>query len=173
MRYVIFAVLLIQVSIACAQQTVYVNTANLVLRDRPEKQYNVFAVLQPGCPLKIESYEAGYKNDKKVTARFYQVSIDYRDNENINHHIGGWVEKNYVSQTPKQNSGRNITELMKVVVPDDNETFNASQYPPLKYKGAEIQPGPPKRIYHKGPRGGCYYLNGAHKKVYVDKSLCK
>ncbi|HMT07862.1 MAG TPA: nuclear transport factor 2 family protein [Pyrinomonadaceae bacterium] len=28
------------------------------------------------------------------------------------------------------------------------------------------------RIYQKGPRGGCYYLNSSGTKVYVEKSFC-
>lgn len=28
------------------------------------------------------------------------------------------------------------------------------------------------RIYQKGPRGGCYYLNSSGSKVYVDKAYC-
>jgi hypothetical protein len=28
------------------------------------------------------------------------------------------------------------------------------------------------RIYTTGPRGGCYYLSGSGRKVYVDHSLC-
>jgi uncharacterized protein YgiM (DUF1202 family) len=28
------------------------------------------------------------------------------------------------------------------------------------------------RMYIRGPRGGCYYLSGSGRKVYVDRSLC-
>lgn len=28
------------------------------------------------------------------------------------------------------------------------------------------------RVYHTGPRGGCYYLNGSGRKQYVDRSNC-
>jgi hypothetical protein len=28
------------------------------------------------------------------------------------------------------------------------------------------------RIYYRGPRGGCYYINGNGKKTYVDRSIC-
>jgi hypothetical protein len=30
----------------------------------------------------------------------------------------------------------------------------------------------PSRTYHTGPKGGCYYVNSAGNKVYVDKSYC-
>lgn len=28
------------------------------------------------------------------------------------------------------------------------------------------------RIYIRGPRGGCYYISGSGRKVYVDRSMC-
>lgn len=28
------------------------------------------------------------------------------------------------------------------------------------------------RIYHKGPRGGCFYYNSSGNKTYVDRKLC-
>ena len=28
------------------------------------------------------------------------------------------------------------------------------------------------RTYTRGPRGGCYYVSGSGKKVYVDRSMC-
>ena len=39
-----------------------------------------------------------------------------------------------------------------------------------------IQPAGPStttRVYHKGPRGGCYYLNSKGTKIYVNHDLCK
>ncbi|MCH5687644.1 hypothetical protein LWM68_27285 [Niabella sp. W65] len=29
------------------------------------------------------------------------------------------------------------------------------------------------RVYHTGPRGGCYYYTAGGNKVYVDRSYCK
>ena len=29
------------------------------------------------------------------------------------------------------------------------------------------------RVYHTGPRGGCYYYTAGGSKVYVDRSYCK
>ncbi|HEY8560134.1 MAG TPA: thermonuclease family protein [Pyrinomonadaceae bacterium] len=31
---------------------------------------------------------------------------------------------------------------------------------------------PSSRTYIRGPRGGCYYINGSGNKTYVDRSLC-
>ncbi len=27
-------------------------------------------------------------------------------------------------------------------------------------------------VYHRGPRGGCYYITESGNKVYVDRSIC-
>lgn len=37
----------------------------------------------------------------------------------------------------------------------------------------EIRRGGSSRIYRRGPRGGCYYIAGSGKKVYVDRWLCR
>ena len=185
LRFLVFILLSAVSAIASGQEVVYVNTDNLVLRDRPEKMYNVFAILHASCPLKVERYEDGYKNDKAVTNKFYQVSISYNSDNGIHHYVGGWVLKKFV-----------VTDLSKITVPgvdtasqslvsivplvrymgDDEHNpnkGNAAQFLPPKYKGGEKQPGQVARIYHSGPRGGCYYLSGKGKKVYVDKKFCK
>jgi Bacterial SH3 domain len=28
------------------------------------------------------------------------------------------------------------------------------------------------KVYIRGPRGGCYYISGSGRKVYVDRSMC-
>lgn len=35
------------------------------------------------------------------------------------------------------------------------------------------QPRSSGRVYHTGPRGGCYYINSNGNKTYVDKSMCR
>jgi len=176
----LFIILLFLSGIVNAQEYVYVNTDNLVLRDRPEHKYHVFAVLQPNFRLKVEPYEDGYKNNKQVKSRFYQVSVSYKSN-GINHYTGGWVEKKYVVTNPLK-----INPKYTGVVPLPTEEIawipytgaeegnpdklNAAQYPPPKYKGGEKQE---VRVYHTGARGGCYYISPKGKKVYVDKHFCK
>ena len=34
------------------------------------------------------------------------------------------------------------------------------------------RPRPSYRTYYRGPRGGCYYINGNGNKTYVDRGLC-
>jgi hypothetical protein len=85
------------------------------------------------------------------------------------------VEKRYVAVSPGADKGENrdIAELATFIGPrQDHRKFNAELYPPPKYKGAEKQPAPFKRVYQHGPRGGCYYRDRKGKKVYVDKSHC-
>jgi hypothetical protein len=164
------------------QQYVYVNTDNLILRDRPEKKYTVFAILHAPCRLLKEAYEAGYKNDRPVTNRFYQVSFSYNDDAGIHHHTGGWVEKKYVVNDRNSvtintayRDTLNITEVPLIRYSGSdahNPNQNASEFLPPKYKGGERQPQAMRRVYHKGPRGGCYYVNSKGRKVYV-KGACR
>ncbi len=168
-----------------AQEYLYVNTDNLILRDRPEKKYIVFAILHAPCQVKVERYEDGYKDDKAVKDKFYQVSIAYIDSESgIHHHIGGWVMKKYM-----------VTSQEKVTVPgaDKRLAINASQlllerymgddaynpnhgnsleFLPPKYKGGEKEPEVFKKVFRTGPRGGCYYMNRSGNKVYVKDKYC-
>ncbi len=173
--------LLIAVNIVSAQDTVYVNAHNLILRDRPETRYNVFAILQAGCPLKVEPFEDGYKNNKSVRSRFYRVLISYGNDAGGSNRIFGWVEKRFVVPAlgkvtvpgTDKTGTKPVTRFMLALHPGNDENkFNAGQFPPPLYKGAEHQPGAAKKTYHSGPRGGCYYLNASGRKVYVDKKFC-
>ncbi len=168
-----------------AQDEVYVNTDNLVLRDRPEKDYFVFAILHAPCPLKVEPYELGYRNNKAVTDKFYQVSISWDDKKGIHHYVGGWVKKKYVvssraAVTAKvTDSGSaiaaSVVKLIKFMGlrEDDPNPPNAAQFQPPRYKGGEIWQKPAKRVYHSGPKGGCYYIGKNGHRIYVDKTFCR
>ncbi len=52
----------------------------------------------------------------------------------------------------------------------------ADEEPPLKpnrpNRKVRRAAGPPARIYIRGPRGGCYYINSNGNKTYVDRSFC-
>lgn len=52
---------------------------------------------------------------------------------------------------------------------DNNNQSNSTSAPT-----AEITPRVPSssRVYIRGPRGGCYYVNRNGNKTYVDRSLC-
>jgi hypothetical protein len=177
-----FIVSFLWTGVTYGQDTVYVNTDNLVMRDRPERVYNVFAILRPACPLKLDATDVGHVNNKSVNARFYQVILRYKDIKGVSSYMHGWVDKRYVvTKLDKVNypgadktPGTDITELMLTVdLPYGDNEFNGALYPPPKFKGAEKPPPPPKRVYHIGPRGGCFYKDVRGKKVYVDKQFCK
>src|ERR1035437_3454212 len=106
-QLLLFILLFIYSGTAIGQEYVYVNTDNLILRDRPEKIYNVFAILHSPCRVKIEPYEDGYKNDHAITKKFYQVSISYKDDDGTHHYVGGWVEKKYVVDDPDKITVKN------------------------------------------------------------------
>lgn len=46
---------------------------------------------------------------------------------------------------------------------------NASATPSVP---ATVKATPGARVYLKGPRGGCYYVNSSGTKVYVDRKYC-
>ena len=60
----------------------------------------------------------------------------------------------------------------------DNVTSNSEREPVRVVTPAETYSLPePRRstsdkAYIRGPRGGCYYISGSGRKVYVDRSMC-
>jgi hypothetical protein len=61
----------------------------------------------------------------------------------------------------------------------NNVTTTTSEREPVRVSTpAETYPvSPPtrstqERAYIRGPRGGCYYISGSGRKVYVDRSMC-
>ena len=164
------------------QGVVYVNTDNLIMRDRPEKQYFVVAIVHAPCRLDIEPWDVGYDNDKTVIANFLKVSFSYESN-GIHHLIAGWVARKYLVPDLAKVTVHGLNTRSQTIDPVPLITYsgdfehnpnreNARDFLPPKYKGGEKQPGIARRVYHKGPRGGCYYINGKGHKVYVDKKRC-
>ena len=188
MRNFLFILLLIISAPACGQEYVYVNTDSLILRDRPEKKYKVLAILHAPSRVKIAAIDKGYINDKAVNDRFYQVFFTHWKEDGTSLTMGGWVEKKY---TVKSKAGITFpgadttADLLFTDVPSipymgsderDPNPFNCAEFPYPKYKGGEKhfdKAVKNKRVYHNGPRGGCYYLSVKGKKVYVDKKFCK
>ncbi|MCU0350979.1 MAG: hypothetical protein MUF43_09160, partial [Flavobacterium sp.] len=68
-----------------------------------------------------------------------------------------------IGVTNTTNLPTNNTNLPTATPTPNNSTPN----PPLN-----TRPSSSGRVYQKGPRGGCYYINDSGKKVYVDKSFC-
>jgi len=168
-----------------SQQYVYVNTDNLIMRDRPEKKYNVMAILHAPCKLTIAKSDVGYKNNKAVNDRFYQVEFTYSDENHRHNYVHGWVEKRYAvgdtSLITAKVNNKALALNFNMVYPEPSNDFedtypdemNWVQFLDSKYKGGEHLPPPVTRVYYTGPRGGCYYKTKDGRKVYVDKSFCK
>jgi hypothetical protein len=73
--------------------------------------------------------------------------------------------KRFVSYFPAAERKESPTQLM--VVPKSE--------PATGSRNERVRPATPARStggYIRGPRGGCYYLSGSGRKVYVDRSLC-
>jgi len=171
---------LLAASSAFGQEFVYVNTTNLLLRDRPEKEYNVFDVLHAPCRLKVLPYSDSYKRNKTITGRFYYVVLSMQNEETKrSYNSYGWVQKQYVVNGRDKITAR-FTDSTQTVsftitpLSDDPRNLNYRSYPYPKYKGGEKTFAAAfKRKYKKGPRGGCYYINAKGRKVYVDSKMCK
>jgi hypothetical protein len=179
-------VLLVVASRVCGQEYVYVNTDNLLLRDRPQHDYRVYAVLHAPTKLMVKR-DGEYKNDKAVNARFYYVYLHYME-DGFSKSIWGYVEKRYVVANPEKVSVRNIDKQQElnfdwvVIKPYMGDIkyspnkFNGDKFPPPKYKGGDVftkaETEVAKRKYHEGPRGGCYYIGRKGEKIYVDKQWC-
>ncbi len=182
MVYLVLLVLCTLPLVACCQDFVYVNTDNLILRDRPGNKYMVFAILHAPCKLKVEPYDSIYLNNNKVKERFFRVLISYTDSRNFRNYLTGWVEKRYTVNSTDRITVKGINKTLELneskvsIEPEDydadHEHLNWEQFPGPKYKGGVNSPLPFRKIYHKGPKGGCYYVNKQGKRIYVDKSFC-
>jgi len=180
MKHFLFLLLLAAIKTS-AQEHLYVNTNNLILRDRPEKKYNVYSILHARCKVDQRPYDDGYKNNKEVLRRFYRVGFTRWDQNGRSLTVSGWVEKKYMVRSLKQvrvpGSDTSAERSMTLIESTgDAKRFNCAAYPYPKYKGGEKQfdiTTTGKRIYHRGPRGGCYYIGPNGNKRYVDAKFCK
>lgn len=86
----------------------------------------------------------------------------------------------FVYHTPGCSTYAKISPQNRIVFPNENEAIKKG----YKLAGScestlslesrpKISKETASRVYEKGPRGGCFYLNPAGKKIYVDKSKCQ
>jgi hypothetical protein len=182
---------------AIAQKTekkyLYVNTDNLILRDRPEPFYKVYAILHAPCRVQLLDFRPEYKNYKNATTRFYDVRLKYTDEKRITYTFDGFVDKRYIvahdslitayvkEEEKNLETNATVVDLIPYFGPEEDSPNpeNARNFPPPKYKGGEKtfvsrnSSTAIKRIYHLGPKEGCYYINSKGNKTYVDKKYCK
>ncbi len=170
------------------QEYVYANTNNLLIRDRPDKIYNVYAIANKGCVLKLQPITSGYENKKALTAGFYYINVKSKQTKNGHTSMDAWVSKRYVVKSlseitySKNDTSNNTFPELVDLIPyfgpeeDDPNNYNCYQYPWPKYKGGEKSfpsKHKPGHVYYRGPRGGCYYIAPSGRKVYVDGKFCK
>ncbi len=186
MKMFLLAIFCFAACTACAQQYMYVNTDNLIMRSRPGREYDVLAVLHAGYVVEITPYQ--YGETKAEMEKFYFVTCLFGNNSAMGEHVG-YIEKQYLVSSPRlitvpvthHNSDTGISAYSTLVPPPDYNdltvqypTNNRTLFPYPKYKGGEHSfPVPKKREYHRGPHGGCYYLDVKGHKKYVDRKYCK
>jgi hypothetical protein len=185
MKYLALLFLLLKTMDLQGQEYVYVNTNNLVMRDRPLARYMVLAVFDAPTRLEILPYTSDYVKNKAVKDKFYYTVCTVRYEHGYSQSVYGWVEKRYVVPSLAKVRVPGADTLKEIVgYPADDVDYgrddggdglrhpNAANYPPPKFKGGELQ-HVKKRAYHLGPHGGCYYLTEKDRKVYVDSKFCK
>ncbi len=165
-----------------AQNIKYSTTNNLIVRDKPEKEYIVLLILNKGSKVEILPINGDTKN-KEVVSKYEHVLITLQnENGNTNRTIG-WVYKSYLEKKYTQTnvidsiSINNATSVNLIPYSGD-EKYNPNKsnrfnyrYP--QYKGGEKVLIEEQRRYFLGARGGCYYKSKKGTKVYVDKKFCK
>lgn len=188
-------------TVATGQDVRYVNAPNLVLRDNYLPDYNVSAIVHAGCEVILDTLMPINEVDKNFLKTMYQISIPIYMPEQpykvVN--LNGWVPKRYLVKTRAQITVPDADTTLSVHITrlkinryDYYQTrygtssyrtvdkgiaySNARKYVGPKYQGGNPLPLPPPpkpREYLSGPRGGCYYINAAGKKVYVGPEHCK
>lgn len=188
-------------AVATGQDVRYVNAPNLVLRDNHLPDYNVIAIVHAGCEVTVDTLMPIREVDKNFLKTMCPISILIHMPEHqykaVN--LNGWVPKRYLvkSRALVTVPGADTTLSVHVTRVKINRYdyyeqrygtssyrtvdkgiaySNARKYIAPKYQGGNPLPLPPPpkpREYLSGPRGGCYYINAAGKKVYVGPENCK
>jgi hypothetical protein len=68
-----------------------------------------------------------------------------------------------------KNKVKVLEKQLKNQTRDSDLNINSGSVNYLKTKKKRNKSG---RVYHRGPRGGCYYYNSRGNKQYVPRSLC-
>lgn len=80
----------------------------------------------------------------------------------------GWMHGNTLEFISTQGSVSEPPQ-QQIVVPDSKPSTPSV---PRSRPSRPVKSTVSDRGYITGPRGGCYYLSGSGRKVYVDRSLC-
>jgi hypothetical protein len=131
----------------------FVNTDQLNLREKPDGKSRKLATLAKGSFVTIVG-------QRSANGYIRVQSSDY----------DGYVSANYLVSS---------IDLLDVPARDKDYLKKQSNYtiitepdpPKVEQQEGTIEWGSRTR-YIRGPKGGCYYINGNGNRVYVDRSLC-
>jgi len=88
----------------------------------------------------------------------------------------GWLHGNAIEFISIQDS-TSEPKTQQMVAPKQSSSLPRAQpreslpVTPRATAGGHVEPTT-ERGYIRGPRGGCYYISGSGRKVYVDRGLC-
>ena len=94
----------------------------------------------------------------------------------------GWIHRNSlrIERTSKSSLVSSSTAKQPVADPQPTASEKPDQVKPSELPPTLPNPGTDtvrssdaKKVYLRGPRGGCYYLKPNGQRVYVDHSFCK
>lgn len=125
-----------------------------ILRDKPSSNGKILAEIPKGERISIfNNFQSPYfyviYGDKTGYLSYSSIVLD----ETIRAFIESKTEGKRVATTNSESINKSN--------PQNRAATKSSTY---KSKAS--------RVYHRGPRGGCYYINSNGNKVYVDRSLC-
>ncbi len=169
-------------SVCYAQNIKYSNINNLIVRDKPDKDYIVLLILNKGCKVEILPNNE-YTKNKEISSKYDHVLITLQnENGNTNRTIGwvykSYLVKDYIKTTNIDSVFINNSISVNLTLYSGDEKYNPNKsnkynyrYP--QYKGGEKVLIEEQRHYFLGARGGCFYKSKKGTKVYVDKKFCK
>lgn len=118
------------------------------------------------------------KNYKEAINTFLKIQNDSYNYSDAQYHIGycylNSKEKDNALGYLKEASNLNNKKASKLyfsLVPKPKivkQNFSGSQKRKKRNTGVRYA----SKVYIRGPRGGCYYINSNGNKTYVDRSLC-
>lgn len=186
-------ILLFVYSSTKGQQVMYVNTDNLIVRDRLDRDYNVSCIVHVPTRVIVQPVEGNFEGFESLSGKFSCIKFHFWQLNHFNTSEYGFVEKKYLVNSLSKITVKDADTTLTVSVtrtPFERHKYyrydhsmhdmgmefsNARDFKAPKYKGGNPLPLPPKskpRVYHSGPRGGCYYYNEKGKKVYVAATYC-
>lgn len=181
MKRLLLVVALALSTFAAQAQVRYATGGHLAIQTQPSMGFELPAYLGAGDSAQVVSPQPSDNPrhlSENMRRNFVYVSYPaYRDQQAGT----GWVLRHYLVST------RDSTLLPVAAVPARTYTttkvVTTRRYVPVTEAtrpyaetgkvNRVVVAGSAARSYYSGPRGGCYYLSAAGKKVYVDRSYCK